>query len=79
MSGKKRSKPRAPARKSRAIPRTIGVASAVTSLLTLLAALPYTLGDIAVIIPSEWKPHVVAIGAISTTLLRVISTLTPNT
>jgi len=49
---------------------SIGVA--LTSTLTTLAALPYTLGDAATIIPAEWKLRVVIIGLISTAILKVI-------
>lgn len=47
----------------------IGVA--IFSLLTLLAALPYQLGEISTIIPPEWKARVFTIGAIATAILRV--------
>ena len=42
------------------------------SLLTALAAAPYTLGEVATIIPPEWKERVFVVGAIATMLLRVI-------
>ena len=42
------------------------------SLLTALAAAPYTLGEVATIIPPEWKEKVFVVGAIATMLLRVI-------
>lgn len=49
----------------------IGVA--IFSLLTVLAALPYTLGDIATIIPPEWKTKVVTIGIVATFVLRILN------
>jgi hypothetical protein len=42
------------------------------SLLTALAAAPYSLGEVATIIPPEWKERVFIAGAIATMLLRVI-------
>ena len=48
-----------------------GIGAAIFSVLTILAALPYQLGDLATIIPPEWKAKVVTIGIIATTLLRV--------
>jgi hypothetical protein len=47
------------------------IAATITSALTILAALPYQLGELATIIPPSWKPTIVAIGLISTTILRV--------
>ena len=35
-------------------------------------AAPYTLGEVATIIPPEWKEKVFVVGAIATMLLRVI-------
>ena len=49
-----------------------GYGSIVMSLLTALAAAPYTLGEVATIIPPEWKERVFVMGAIATMLLRVI-------
>lgn len=51
----------------------IGVA--VAAILTTLAALPYTLGDIATIIPPAWKAKVVTIGIIAAFALRVLNGL----
>lgn len=51
----------------------IGVA--LFSLLTVLAALPYQLGDVSLIIPPAWKSRVFIVGAIATALLRVINGL----
>lgn len=48
-----------------------GIGAVVFSALTVLAALPYTLGDIATIIPADWKPYVVTCGLIGTIGLRV--------
>ena len=49
-----------------------GYGSIVMSLLTALAAAPYTLGEVATIIPSEWKAKVFVVSAIATMILRVI-------
>jgi len=49
-----------------------GYGSIVMSLLTALAAAPYSLGEVAMVIPPEWKQRVFIAGAIATMLLRVI-------
>ena len=49
-----------------------GYGSIIMSLLTALAAAPYSLGDVATIIPPEWKQRVFIAGAIATLLLRII-------
>jgi hypothetical protein len=49
-----------------------GYGSIIMSLLTALAAAPYSLGDVATIIPPEWKQKVFIVGAIATLLLRII-------
>lgn len=49
---------------------SIGVA--LTSTLTALAALPYTLGDVATIIPAEWKTRVFVASALATFILKVV-------
>ena len=46
--------------------------SIVMSLLTALAAAPYTLGDVATIIPPDWKAKVFVASAIATMILRII-------
>lgn len=51
--------------------RSLG--AAVTSALTILAALPYELGKVATVIPSEWKPWVATIGVIATVILRSLN------
>ena len=50
------------------------VAATLTSSLTILAALPYQLGDLATIIPPEWKSKVVIAGLVATTILRLVNT-----
>lgn len=55
------------------------VASAITSSLTVLAALPYQLGEIAVLIPPDWKPWVAGIGLGATTILRIWNGAKPPT
>lgn len=49
-----------------------GYGSIIMSLLTALAAAPYTLGEVATIIPPHWKAKVFVVGAIATLILRVI-------
>jgi hypothetical protein len=46
--------------------------SIIMSLLTALAAAPYSLGEVATIIPPHWKAKVFVVGAIATMILRVI-------
>ncbi len=48
-----------------------GIGSAIFGLLTMLAALPYDLGNIATLIPPEWKSKLVTVGVIATLALRV--------
>jgi hypothetical protein len=48
-----------------------GIGTAVFSALTVLAALPYTLGEVATVIPSEWKEKVVVISATAAFILKV--------
>ena len=55
------------------------IGAAITSALTTLAALPYQLGDVATIIPVEWKNRVVIAGLIATVILRTIAASKPNT
>lgn len=52
-----------------------GIGAAVTSTLTGLAALPYSLGDVATIIPVEWKTRIFVIGAIATLVLKSLNSL----
>jgi hypothetical protein len=57
-----------------------GYGSIIMSLLTALAAAPYSLGEVATIIPPEWKQRVFVAGAIATLLLRIIrDNTTPTT
>jgi len=57
-----------------------GYGSIVMSLLTALAAAPYSLGEVATIIPPQWKERVFIAGAIATLLLRIIrDNTTPTT
>lgn len=50
----------------------VGYGAIVMSLLTALAAAPYTLGEVATIIPPDWKAKVFVVSAIATMILRVI-------
>lgn len=53
------------------------LASAFTSALTILAVVPYQLGDLGTLIPPKWKSTVVIVGLIATTLLRSINAAKP--
>lgn len=46
------------------------VGASITSMLTMLAALPYSLGEIATIIPPNWKSKIVVAGVVATLALR---------
>ena len=50
-----------------------GTLAAVTSLLTALAALPTELGDVAQIIPPDYKAKIFTVGLVSTLALKVIN------
>lgn len=52
-----------------------GIFSALVAALTTLAALPYTLGDIATIIPADWKPWVFKVGIVATVALRILKSV----
>lgn len=52
-----------------------GIGGALTSALTVIAALPYQLGDIATIIPVEWKARVAIAGIVATTILRILNSI----
>lgn len=49
------------------------IGAGIFSLLTVLAALPLELGEIATIIPPEWKAKVVVASAAATLILRIIN------
>lgn len=49
------------------------LASALTSFLTIVAALPYELGDAATLIHPSWKAPVALASALATVILRTIS------
>lgn len=48
-----------------------GIGTAIFSILTLLAALPYETGGIANLFPVEWKPTVLAWSAIAAVILKI--------
>jgi hypothetical protein len=52
-----------------------GIGSAIFGLLTALAALPYQLGDVATIIPAEYKAKIFLWSAIATVGLRIWNSL----
>lgn len=53
--------------------------ASLTAFLTVLAALPYELGDVATIIPAEWKAHVAIAAAFATMVLRLLKSGTDQT
>ena len=75
--GKGRKKPVRKQREWRPVVLSIGAAA--MSFLAALAALPYTLGDLALVIPSQWKPTVTGASITAAFILRVLgSTTTTN-
>ena len=52
------------------------LAAAFTSVLTLSAALPDSLGELAIIIPPKFKGWVVLAGLVATTILRTLNAVT---
>lgn len=54
------------------------IAAAFTSLLTVLAIVPYELGAIATIIPPAWKAPIAIAAALSTAILRVMGKPVPK-
>lgn len=57
---------------------TTAVASEITAFLTILAALPYELGEVANILPPEWKKAVAIAGAFATLGLRIVKRVQEN-
>ena len=51
----------------------VKIASAFTSFLTVLAALPYELGEAATLIPPHWKAPIALCAAIATVILRTFT------
>ena len=54
----------------------INDASAVTSLLTVISAIPYE-KDIMGLIPPAWAPRVLLVAAIATVILRILHNRLP--
>ena len=54
------------------------VAAAFTSFLTVLAALPYELGELATVFPPSWKAPIALTGAIATLILRAVGNGAPK-
>lgn len=52
-----------------------GISSAIVATLTMLAALPYSLGEIATVFPPEWKPYIVVAGLVATLILRSLNAI----
>lgn len=51
--------------------------AAFTSFLTVLAALPYELGEAAMLIPPKWKATVAITAALATVILRAFNATKP--
>lgn len=48
------------------------ILAALTSFLTVIAALPYELGEVATLFPPEWKVRIAVAGALATAILRIL-------
>jgi hypothetical protein len=48
------------------------VSTAITSVLTALAAAPYQLGEVGNFIPPEWKQRIFIVGLVATFILRAL-------
>jgi len=53
------------------------VGAAIAAGLTMLAALPYQLGDLATVIPPAWKAKVVVVGLVASVGLRLWNSIQP--
>lgn len=49
-----------------------GAGAGIVLVLTFLASQPYSNGELAVIIPSEWKPYLALAGIISAGILATL-------
>ena len=56
----------------------VDLALVVSVVLTVLAALPYQLGDVATIIPAAWKPVIALAGVIASAVLGAIRPYMPS-
>lgn len=52
-----------------------GIGAAAMAALGGIAALPYQLGDVALIIPPEWKARVTVASIVAAFVLRVIQSV----
>lgn len=60
-------------------PRTwTDLATVISIVLTVLAALPYELGAIATVVPPDWKPKIALIGVIAATTLGALRPYLPS-
>lgn len=50
-----------------------GIGAALFAALTAVAALPYQLGDVATILPPEWKPVIFKWSLIATVVLKILN------
>ena len=56
----------------------VDLALVASIVLTVLAALPYQLGEVATVIPPAWKPVIALVGVIASTVLGVIRPYMPS-
>lgn len=52
--------------------------TALSLLLTVVSGWSYQLGDIATVVPPEWKPKLAAAGAIATVALQLLRPFLPS-
>jgi hypothetical protein len=43
----------------------------IVAIVTVLASLPYELGDVATIVPPDWKPTFVMVGIVGLAVSRI--------
>ena len=55
------------------------IATAFTTALTFLAAAPYSLGDISLIVPTKYKPWVFMVSGLATLILHTWYGVSPRT
>jgi hypothetical protein len=54
------------------------VLAALSSMLAIVAALPYELGEVSMIIAPEWKAKIAVAGAIATCIQRIFRPYLPK-
>ncbi len=58
--------------------KLLGIAGDISAFLTVLAALPYELGEAAEYLPPDAKAWIAGVGVFATLGLRIIKRLTPD-